>query len=367
MGTETNALATQPNQPTVQKDVRALIMSDAFQTQIKKAMPQAMSSDVLLRVSVTTIQKTPKLLECTRESLMQCVLECAQLGLLPDGILGQAYMVPYGKNATLQIGYRGIITLARRSGEVKYVVGEAVYDCDKFSISYAPKRTIMHDPDIDNERRGEKLEGKYLPAGFRGAYGLVLYKDDTIDFEYLPLHKIERIRSGSQAGSAKDGPWLQHFEEMAKKTAIRALGKRLPLSADDLRNIVQDEYRESGVDMGTLVSAAVKDVLVTEGLGSGDVVEADSEALGIMQRLGWAPGRRTQAINSYKDKPEALLAYLKGEEAKTKPATRGRAQKPAATAEQPAQEFEEAGQTIEAEPHGEQSEAGSASPKFTDF
>lgn len=290
-----SALVTTPA-----KDVRALIMSESFQTQIKKAMPEAMSSDVLLRVAVTTIQKTPKLLECSRDSLMQCVLECAQLGLLPDGILGQAYMVPYSRVATLQIGYRGILELARRSNQVKYVVGEAVYDCDDFSITYAPIREMKHVPNLEDPTRGEKVEGKYLPTGFRGAHGLVLYKDDTIDFEYMPLHKIERVRSLSQSGSSKDGPWLNHFEEMARKTAIRSLSKRLPLSADDLRRIVADEYRENGLDVGyslDLPSAAVPE-------------PEDAEIDDLMQRL--KKTKPEQAVLRANNSRDELLAYLRG-------------------------------------------------------
>lgn len=292
------------------KDVRALIMSSAFQDQIKKAMPEAMSSDVLLRVAVTTIQKNPLLLECTQQSLMQCVLECAQLGLLPDGILGQAYMIPYKdtragvRTATLQIGYRGIIKLAKNSNEVKYVVGEAVYACDKFKIEYAPVRSISHVPDIDNEHRGEVKKGNYLPEGFRGAYGLVIYKDDTIDFEYMPLHKIERIRASSQSGSKADAPWLNHFEEMAKKTAIRSLGKRLPLSADDLRRIVQDEYREAGIDVGYTVDASITD----------SVRDVESEF--IMDALTWNEARKGVARRNFTNDRDGLLAYVKKEAAK---------------------------------------------------
>lgn len=305
---------------TLQRDVRSLIMSDAFKAQIVKAMPEAMSPDVLLRVATTTIQKTPKLLDCSPESLMQCVLECAQLGLLPDGILGQAYLVPYKATATLQIGYRGILELARRSNQIKFVVAEAVYDCDDFSISYAPKRTISHDPAIDDEHRGEKEKGKYLPKGFRGVYALVLYKDDTIDFEYLPLHKVERIRAGSQAGSSADGSWINHFEEMARKTAIRALGKRLPLSADDLRHVVEDEYREAGL-VENITPSAITDIIRNE------------EAEATMQQLGWPEGKRTQCYRSFSGNTSAMLAHLQGELAKT-----GRGLAPASTAEQPDQQ-----------------------------
>lgn len=298
------SMATQgENKPAVQtpKDVRSLIMSDAFQSQIRKAMPESMSPDILLRVAVTTIQKTPKLLECSQASLMQCVLECAQLGLLPDGFLGQAYLVPYKGVATLQIGYKGILELARRSNQTKYVVAEAVYACDEFKIEFAPVRSIKHVPDIDNEQRGEILQGKYLPEGFRGAYALVIYKDDTIDFEYMPLHQIERIRKKSQAGSKDDAPWLTSFEEMAKKTAIRKLGKRLPLSADDQRNLIQDEYRESGIDVGHTIDAGIESLV------------KDEEAERMMEALGWSETKKLMCRRNFNGDRDALVKHLQGQ------------------------------------------------------
>lgn len=231
------------------KDVRAIMQSQSFMDQVKMAIPEHASAQVIVRVATTTIQKTPLLLECSQESLLGAVIECAQLGLVPDGILGQAYLVPYNKKAQLQIGYRGLIELARRSGIVSYVVAEVVYECDEFEVLYAPERTIKHVPDFDNEARGtfDEKVSKFIPSGVRGAYALVKYKTGEIDFEYLPLHKIEQIRRKAQAGSKADAPWLNHWVEMARKTAIRALGKRLPLSAEFQKASNLDDLREQGI------------------------------------------------------------------------------------------------------------------------
>jgi recombination protein RecT len=248
-------MATQPNTAIVQrKDVRSLLSSDAFLAQVESAVPEHMKATVLLRVATTTIQKTPALLECSRESLLGAVIECAQLGLVPDGILGQAYLVPYKQKAQLQIGYRGLIELARRSGQVAYVAAEAVYHCDEFSINFAPERTMKHIPDLENEQRGEMGNGidgkKFIPEGLRGVYAQVKYKDGETDFEYLPLHKIEQIRNKAQAGNKPDAPWMNHWVEMARKSAIRALAKRLPLSAEFMNAANLDDLNEQGINTG---------------------------------------------------------------------------------------------------------------------
>ena len=106
------------------------------------ALPQHMTADRMTRIAITAVQKQPKLLECTALSIVGCVIEASQLGLYPDGILGDAYLVPFwnGKTrqleAQLQPGYRGLINLARRSGQVPAIYSEPVYACDKFAVEH---------------------------------------------------------------------------------------------------------------------------------------------------------------------------------------------------------------------------------------
>lgn len=307
-------MATSNSLVQARKDVRSLLASDAFVEQLKQAVPQQVNPQVLVRVATTTIQKTPNLLQCTRDSLLGAVIECAQLGLMPDGILGEAYLVPYNDNrggvkrAQLQIGYRGLIKLARNSGQVSYVVAEPVYECDQFEVSYAPDRTIKHVPDLENETRGESLRGEFIPAGFRGAYALVKYKTGEIDFEYLPLHRIEQIRRSSKAGEKKDAPWMSHWVEMARKSAIRALAKRLPLSPEFMKAANLDDYHEQGIDTGsranlsdTVMGELAQDTVqnLANKYASGGVIEGDPQQ---------------RAENEESPAPEAHTQHAEGSE-----------------------------------------------------
>ena len=110
------------NLPATQKanTIRNLFEQQSVKKQLALAVPRHLSVDRLLRVAMTSIQRTPKLLDCTQQSLLACVMTCAQLGLEPDAFLGQAYLVPYwnGKKSAYEAqlipGYRGYIALARR-------------------------------------------------------------------------------------------------------------------------------------------------------------------------------------------------------------------------------------------------------------
>jgi recombination protein RecT len=244
---------------------------ETSKAQILMALPRHMDPDRMIRVALTAVQKQPKLLECTALSIVGCVIEASQLGLYPDGILGDAYLVPYwnGRNrrmeAQLQPGYRGLINLARRSGQVSAIYSEPVYGCDKFSVELGTEHKLIHIPNYDDPQRGVEKDDLGVPFGLRGVYAVVKFKDETTDFEYMPLFRIMDIRNNSKSKD-KDGnvfgPWATHFEEMARKTPIRRLAKRLPLSPEFQKAAVLDEY----VDAGTAPDFAA-------------VVEANSEAM----------------------------------------------------------------------------------------
>ncbi|WP_202630600.1 recombinase RecT, partial [Deinococcus alpinitundrae] len=90
-------------------------------------------------LAVTEFRKNPMLKECTPESLLGAVMQAAQVGLEPDA-LGSAYLVPYYnknknvKEVQLQIGYKGLIELVRRSGQVTSIVANEVYENDEFDF-----------------------------------------------------------------------------------------------------------------------------------------------------------------------------------------------------------------------------------------
>lgn len=226
-------------------------MLEKSKDQIQLALPRHMTAERMVRVAMTAVQRQPKLMECTPLSVVGAVVEASQLGLEPDGILGQAYLVPYFNNKTkafeaqLQPGYRGLIALARRSGEISTLYAELVYEADKFKIAKGDSPSLRHEPNYDAADRGK----------IRGAYAVVIYKDGGKDFEYMPMSELEKIKNQSKA--QQFGPWQTHPEEMYRKCPIRRLAKRLPLSPEFQRAAVLDEYVDAGFGPGMELDPAL--------------------------------------------------------------------------------------------------------------
>lgn len=206
---------------TTKGDLRSLITSDKYKEQFAMALPQFLTPERFTRVTLTALTKTPKLMQCTPESVMSCLLDCASLGIEPDG--RRAHLIPFNDNkrgttvCTLIIDYKGYIELARRSGELAIWRAELVCENDQFE--YNKGEVTKH---IINWRE---------PRGNPYAvYSYVRFKDGAEDYEVMTRSEVEGIRARSRAGKA--GPWVTDWEEMAKKTVIRRHGKRLPLSAE---------------------------------------------------------------------------------------------------------------------------------------
>lgn len=254
------ATNTQPPPPTQaiapRKGESLQSLLEKMKGQISLALPRHMTPERMIRVALTAVQKSPQLKQCTPISIVGCIVQASQLGLEPDGVLGQCYMVPFRnkKNnnqleAQLQIGYRGFLTLARRSGEVSNVYSELVFECDHFAVQLGTAKQLHHVPNYEAEGRGEVYEDSSELIGLRGAYAVVIYKDGAVDFEYMPLAELNRIRSSSKA--ADNGPWVTHPAEMYRKCPIRKLAKRLPLSPELMKAAAHDEHVDAGVAMSS--------------------------------------------------------------------------------------------------------------------
>lgn len=205
---------------------------------------QDVSPERFVSTALQAIAQNPKLGLSTRESLVYSILEAAQLGLEPTGILGGAWLVPYwsGKKsayeAKLIVGYRGYIDLFRRSGEVETIEARVVYKGDEFAASFGIPQELRHVPYfLRGEESGERV-AVYWKAVMRGG---------TPQFDVLPISQIEQARKSSRA--ADGGPWTDWYDEMAKKTAIRRAVATLPVSVFQARRAVQleNEAEEAAV------------------------------------------------------------------------------------------------------------------------
>ncbi|WP_153124629.1 recombination protein RecT [Peribacillus tepidiphilus] len=201
--------------------------------EIEKALPSHMNPDRMARIALTTIRTNPKLLEASVPSLLGAVMQAAQLGLEP-GLIGHCYLVPFKNGKTGQmdvqfiIGYKGMIDLARRSGQIENIYAHAVYSNDDFDYELGLEPKLKHKPYMKGDR-GE----------FVGAYAVAHFKDGGYQFEFMPKEEIEKRRTRSRA--ANNGPWVTDFEEMAKKTVIRHMWKYLPISVEIQQQAMQDE------------------------------------------------------------------------------------------------------------------------------
>jgi recombination protein RecT len=223
--------------PFAQKvqSVRALL--DRAKEQIRLALPRHMSVDRLIRVALTSVNRTPKLLECNQISLLGAIIQSAQLGLEPDGMLGHAYLVPYGKEVQLIPGYKGLVTLARRSGEVSSIDVRVVHQGDTFRFAFGLEPKLEHVPSDEGDDE--------TPRPITHAYAVIRLRDGGYQFDVMTHREIERVRKQSRAGTS--GPWVTHWPEMAKKTVLRRALKLAPMSVEAQQAVALDEMAEAGI------------------------------------------------------------------------------------------------------------------------
>jgi len=186
---------------------------------IAQLVPKHLTAERLMRVAVNCVAKTPDLQECSPTSLLQCVLVSAELGLEPGGALGHMYLVPFKGVATPIIGYRGLLELAHRSGDVSSIRAVVVRERDKFRLTEGIETIIDHEPYLD----GNAGPLKYV-------YCVIKLKDGGVHVELMNRAQVDAIRARSRA--ANNGPWVTDYDEMAKKTVARRALKWVPMSSE---------------------------------------------------------------------------------------------------------------------------------------
>lgn len=205
----------------------------SMQSQLALALPKHMDAEKMVRIVTTEMRRNPKLAECSRDSLLGAIMLSAQVGLEPSP-LGYAYLIPTynGKTKTLdcrfEIGYKGYLRLVRNAGEVSTIYAESVCENDEFELVRGTENKIIHKPNLKD--RGE-------PYGF---YAMAQMKDGSFDFEYMNMKQIKKRMDVSQGKDSSYSPWQQWFDEMAKKTVLKSLSNRLPLSPDLKENLYVD-------------------------------------------------------------------------------------------------------------------------------
>lgn len=209
----------------------------AIETDLRKMLPPSLPSDKFVRTVQTAITLTPDLAEADKNSVLTSCMKAAADGLVLDGREAALtiYNVKqkdgsYKKVAQYIPMVAGIIKRVRNSGEVSRLNAFVVYRNDVFHVAYGLDMTLRHEPNFTD------------PGQPIGAYAVCLFKDGQTDFEFMSVKQIEAIRERSKAKDS--GPWKTDWSEMARKTVIRRLAKRLPVDSDIARVVerIDEDY-----------------------------------------------------------------------------------------------------------------------------
>ena len=208
---------------------------DQQKAQIARALPKHLNPNRMARIALTEVRKNPELAMCCPLSFLGSIIQCAQLGLEPGNALGHVYLIPFWNKKKglreVQVipGYRGLIDLARRSGQIISISARTVHEYDHFEYEYGLDERLVHKPNPDE--RGELI----------GAYAVAKLRDGGQQFEYMSRREIDNIKKDSNP------VWKDHYEEMARKTLVRRLFKYLPVSIEIASMLEISDKDDSGL------------------------------------------------------------------------------------------------------------------------
>ena len=207
-------------------------------TQIEKALPSVITPERFTRIALTAYSRNERLQECTVESFLGSMMQAAQLGVEANTPLGQAYLIPYRNKGVMevqfQLGYRGMIDLAYRSGEVQNIQAHEVYENDTFEYELGLNPKLRHVPALKD--RGNVIL----------YYAVFKLTNGGVGFEVMSKEDVEAFAK-KKSKTYGTGPWQTDFDAMAKKTLVKRLLKFAPLKSDFVRAVTADETIKSGI------------------------------------------------------------------------------------------------------------------------
>lgn len=240
------------------QELQGLLSSPSALKQIASTIPGHMKPERMAKIMLSAVLQTPKLMKVNQLSLLQTLGKLSELGLEPGSAWGHVYLVPFDNtkenrtDVNIIIGYKGLLELARRSGNVKQIESHVVYRDEEFKLVHGleDERVFRHVPNLQDPR---KEEDAYL------VYCIARLKDGGEHLEFMTMDEVRKIRDNTQTfrqakrfSKQPSGPWVDHFLQMARKTVIRRACNYLSLSAEVVEALELEHDRE---DEGTRSAA----------------------------------------------------------------------------------------------------------------
>lgn len=183
--------------------------------------------------AIANLANDTNLIRCSIDSIVNCAMQIVQIGLNPNKLLGQAYVVAYGNGAQLQIGYKGLIALGYKNGWKFRAV--LIYACDEFSIEFGgicDKIKLIPNYDAQNAS-----DNAWLEANLKGAVVFAMDKDGVEFSEFVSVSKLKKLRASAKTS----GVWNTWGEEMYRAKALKYVLSRLPITEALLEALSQEE------------------------------------------------------------------------------------------------------------------------------
>ncbi|HEQ0460718.1 TPA: recombinase RecT, partial [Streptococcus pyogenes] len=204
---------------------------------------------------LSVLQGSQSLKSASNESIYAAAMKAAVLNLPIEPSLGRAYLVPYKGQAQFQLGYKGLIELAQRSGQYKNINAGIVYKSQL--ISYNP---LFEELILDFSKPQDEIVGYF--AAFKLLNG----------FEKVSFWTVEKVTAHGKkfSKSFASGPWKTDFDAMAQKTILKdILSKYGPLSVE-MQKAIEEDNQDSTI-------STPKDITPQETNSLDDLIDHQSE------------------------------------------------------------------------------------------
>ena len=220
------------------------VLLDQQQLTLKAALPDAHMIGRFMVAAKLAARTNSALLKCTAASWVNALMDCAQLGLIPDN--RNAALVPYAGKVKLQPMYQGLIDIAYRHGRVKKIIARNVYKGDDFNEQYGTTEEIRHIPKYP---RGSEITHTYAIAWL---------DNGEVQSEVMTADQVEAIKQRALKNKKGDSPWQTDEDEMRRKTVVIRLYKYLPKSAE-MVTVMDRDYEAAGFEPGAVIDADAPD------------------------------------------------------------------------------------------------------------
>lgn len=216
-----------------------ITMLEQARPQLERVLPKHLTAERMVALARLAASRTPLLFQCDPLTVVQSVMRVSQLGL---DIGTTAHLVPFKNGKTQKYecqaipDYKGLVDLAIRSGKVVQIDTRVVYEGEEYEVEYGLDPKLVHRPRPTPE--------KEAAGAVIAAYAVAVMVGGSRKFEWLWRKDIDKVRASSRAKDS--GPWVNWFEEMCKKTAVKRLYKTLPQTKEMLAASEMDDRAETG-------------------------------------------------------------------------------------------------------------------------